>query len=309
MSLFLKKYGVLLLLLGILIFAWYNPLYTRSLSELEKASEKSIENLAILESLYLVSEASSSVRLPFISGIFEGASKSINSALEYLLLGVIILLAQLIILKITHSKVVLVLLMVLWVIALFKKRKTLAYQFLIFGLFLNPGLSIFASGISYIDHKLQISGPESLHSQLTLIHSDFMKKEQKREEELKQRKEQQMKQDSLKGKDHLTLIQRIEDKVEERAPQIGLHFEEDFRLTKKAIQFAAKKIRQLVVNYLTSVLILYLLLPLLYFVLAIVTVKSLFTTSQMEYLKNKMIYAENEIANRDKIVERMSNKD
>jgi hypothetical protein len=116
-----------------------------------------------------------------------------------------------------------------------------------------------------------------LHDQLQDIHHDYQQKEVKRQQELESRKKSQLQQDKTKGKDHLGLGQKIRDGVSGTISNAGLHVEEDFRLTKKAISVAAKKSMELVLNAFMTILFMYFLLPVGYLWIGFRLFKSMFS--------------------------------
>lgn len=261
---FMAKSSFYFITLGVLVFAWFNPLYQDARKTLNEGTGKALESLAILEDLHLIAEASASVKIPVISGTFVGASKSLESATKYLTLATIASLVNEFLLRISHLKAFILLLLGVWLLSLFKKYRLYGGKLLLIGLLINPGLSLFTSTIHWIDQEIKITQKESLHAELTLIHKDFTKKEEARQKKVQARKQRQLDRDKKRGRDKLTLGQRIGDGIRDGVSAVGLHLEEDFDITSKTIHFATKKIKTLIVNYFTATFMLSFFLPIAY---------------------------------------------
>lgn len=261
----------------IILFAWVNPLFQQVHIILESDATKSLESLALLESLYLMATAGASIKLPIISGIFQGASETMKDAIQYLSIANVAIALNLLILKITHAKVVLVGLSIIWLLSFRKNWSMVLVKILIIGLFLNPGLSLCTVSINYIDKEMKNDAQDKLRNQLQDIHKDYQQKEEKRKQEIESRKKAHFQEDKANGKDHLGPGQKIKDGVLGTISDAGLHVEEDFRLTKKAISVAAKKSLELVLNAFTTVLLMYFLLPVGYLWVGFRLFKSMFS--------------------------------
>jgi len=249
------------LLGAVLLFMWFNPFSRKAFTVLESDAINCSESLATLEGLYLFSEAGASVKLPIVSGSFQGASNTLQKAIQYLYIADVVVVFDLFILKVTHAKVIAFLMSVLWVLSFWEKRRKLFTRALIICFCLNPELSIYTVFVDYIDQEVQLSNQDKLNQELSWIHHDYEMKEKKREEEFQARKEAQLKEDEQKGKRHLSVVQKVEDGIDHVVTKGGIHLVEDFRLTKKTMEFAAKKSLELVLNAFSSILFMYLLLP------------------------------------------------
>ncbi|MFA0963678.1 hypothetical protein AB9P05_17870 [Roseivirga sp. BDSF3-8] len=260
----------------LLLFAWFNPLVDGTLATLGQDAANALESLALLESLYLLAESGASVKLPLVSGTFEGAAETLQQAIQYLSVANIAIAVNLLLAKLAHAKGLLVLLVLAWVASFWKRHQTLFYKVLMIGFLLNPGLDIYTYFINSLDAEVQLDAQDRLHQEITLVHNDYVQKEEMRKKELQARKEKQLAKDKEKGKDHLTLVQKVEDTVTGVAESGVVHLAEDYRLTKKAIKFAASKALELVLNAFTSILFMYILLPLGYLYVAYKFIEYLF---------------------------------
>lgn len=274
-----EYWAVRIFLLLTLAFAWYNPFYDNSLMVLEESSKKALESLGLLEALFLSAKAVGSIHFPLVAGAFNGAAESIEKSSFYLSLGNVLLLFQLILLKVTHAKVIIIALGVVWCLSISKQLEVLMFKILLLGVFVNPGLSIFTASVYWLEQQAQIKSVNTLHQDLQLVHQDYMKKEAERKEKLATRKAKQLAKDKQRGKDHLTFFQKAGDAIDKKVSNTTLHLSEDFKLTEKSIQFAAKKAAIVAINFLTSALFLYLFLPLAYGVLAYLLIGALFKLS------------------------------
>ena len=246
---------------ALLVFAWFNPFYDHAAITLEESTERSLKSLAILEDLHLITKASSSVHIPIVSGRFEGAAESIRSATKYLSIATIAGMVNEMLLKISHLKIFIFAMLGIWLFTIIHRWRTMAFKVLWLGLLINPGLSVFTHGIHWIDQEIRITDKDSLHDALQKIHEDFSKKEEARKKKLTARRNAQLARDKKRGKDKLTFFQKVGDDVGKDVGNAALHLEEDFAITGKAIHFATKKIKTMIINYFTSMLLLSFLLP------------------------------------------------
>ncbi len=254
----------LLIPLLLIVLTWTNPLYKQANKYLETSTTKSAESLAILEDLYLITKASASVKIPIVSGRFEGASRSLHTANKFIALATMAGLANVLLLKLSHLHVFHFALAGILLACLIPKLRLRWIKVLWLLLIINPGLSLFTVGIHWADQKLEITEKDSLHAELQKIHQDFTKKEEARKKKVQARKTRQLDRDKKRGKDHHTLLQKVGDGIGNDVGNAVLHVEEDFAITGKAIHFASKRIKVMVVNYFTSILLLSFLLPITY---------------------------------------------
>lgn len=265
---------ILLIPFLLVVFAWFNPLYHDVLAIFEEDSKKSLDSVLLLESLSLMAKAASSIKIPLISGIFQGAAETIEKVSGYLAISSITILVNTMLLKITHSKFIVVSMGIVLILAYFDKWRAIAVKVLLVAFLLNPGLSIYTKAVHFIDQQVQFSDKDQFHSQLRLIHDDYKQKEEQQKKEQQARKQKQLQKDEASGKHKLTLFQKLGDDVRNTASHVG-HIAEDFRLTKEAIKFAAKKLMVLVLNYFTTVIFMYIVLPIGYLFLGYLLIKNL----------------------------------
>lgn len=273
-----------LILLCVLIFAWFNPFYDGVLKALEASTLKATESLVLLEELYLMTKAAASVKIPIISGTFGGASDSLSKINEYLGLATIALMLNVLLVKMTHFKVVLIGLGVVWAYSFYGKRRALAHKILLIGLFANPGMSLYTQVTVALTKHIHLDTKTSLHAQLQLIHQDYQRKEQARQKKMTARKAAQLAKNKKKGRDHLTIIQKAEDAVVDKVGKAGEHIAEDFALTKKSIRLAVKNLRPLIIEYLTYTFFVNILLPLSHLAFSYFMLLRIFDTNKQRVL-------------------------
>ncbi len=291
LSAILKRLLPFAIPLVLLAFAWQNPYYKAAGKTLEEGSKRSLESLAVLEDLHLITKATASVHIPIVSGRFEGASQSLENAMKYLSIASITSVVNLMLLKISHLRVFLYGMLGLFGLALFKKYSTMARKLLWLCLLVNPGLSVFTHAMHWVDEEVQITQKDSLHAELQMIHKDFTKKEKVRKKKVAARKKKQLARDKKRGRDKLTVFQRVGDDIGNGVSNVGMHLEEDFEITGKTIHFAIKKVKTMVINYFTSVLILSFLLPVGYLFLCYQFIKAAFpsqATAATQFLSTNM---------------------
>ena len=253
------------LLFGLLIlFAFVNPFYKEALAIYEKDLEAASKSLVLVEGLYVLAKSSTSVKLPGISGVFDAAANNLSTVSNYLSVTLVAISINLMLLKLTHFKGILLLIGILWIATFFSKKRKVLLHIMILILLINPGISLYATAMEAIDQRIHFSDRSDFHEKLALIHHDYLQKEQQKEDALQKRKAAQLKKNKAKGKDGLSRVQKAGDAIEKKADLLGGHIAEDFRLTKEAIHFAAKRLLELSVQFLSAIIFNYILIPLGY---------------------------------------------
>ncbi|MGB3182866.1 MAG: hypothetical protein WBB45_15855 [Cyclobacteriaceae bacterium] len=256
------------LCIPLLLLAWFNPLKDTTLQILEDEAAKALESLAVLEGIYIMAESAASSRIPLVSGTFEGAATTLQEAISYLSMANVAIAANLLLTKMVHTKVIVISFVLLWLGTFWKKHQAMFLKVLIIGFLLNPGLDIYAHTLNTLNREAKFDSQETLHSQLQLMHKDYAQKEDMRQKEVQDRKEKQLQKNAAQGKDHLTFGQKVEDAVVNTATSGVQELEEDYRLTRTSVKFIAKQSLELVLNAFTSILFMYVLLPIGYLWLA-----------------------------------------
>lgn len=270
------------LCIPLLLFAWFNPITDSALSVLEDDAAKGMESLAIMESIYLMAKSGASVNIPLVSGTFDGSAETMQTAISYLSISNVAIVTNLLLMKLAHAKIIVLALALVWVASWWGKHERFLLKILMVGFLVNPGLDLYTLAIAQLDKEVKFDQQDTLHDQIQLVHNDFEKKEAMRKKELEARKEKQLEKNKAKGKDHLTFGQKIEDAVAGVSSSAALHVAEDYRLTKQAVKFAAQKSLELVLNAFTSVIFMYILLPLGYLWMAYHLISYLFATRIFE---------------------------
>ncbi len=161
-----------------------------------------------------------------------------------------------------------ILIALMWIISLRKPLGAMAWKLLFLSACINPGVGLFTFAGQQVTHKLITTSHDSFHTQLQQIHHDYLQKEKARQQKIALRNKRELEKDKQKGKNHLTLAQQAGNHLSDFSSDVGLHLAEDFKLSTKAIRFAAGKLIAPLIGYLASIIFIYFLLPTAYLLTA-----------------------------------------
>ncbi|WP_162555679.1 hypothetical protein [Reichenbachiella versicolor] len=248
-------------LLVMVALAWFNPFYANTIESLDRSVEKATESLVLLEDLYLLSKSASSSKIPLISGTFDGASEALSEISHYLTIATVGLLANDLLVRITHYKLVVLVMLVLWVFTFYGRYKEQAHRLLVMFLFFNPGMSIYTMVLVEFTEKINLNEKTSLNAQVQCIYDDYAKKEELRKKKVAERRQAQLNKDKTKGKNHLSLLQKTEDAAINKIGGAEESISKDFTMTVKSIKLAVKNLKPLVLEHFTITLFVNVLIP------------------------------------------------
>lgn len=251
-------------ILPILVFSWISPLHQQARKETSAYVEIATDCLELLGGLSLAAEAMSSSRIPFISGVFSAANRTLDENKHYLSYAAAAILLNDLLVKLLNHHLVMLVIGLIWILSWIQLNSKFWWRMLLLAIFINPGFSIFITSVHAMDKAIGITSKDALHQALTNIHHDYQEKEKARLKKVEARKKKQLTRDREKGRDHLTGLQKLADGSEAVVSEAGLHLAEDFKLTVKSIQLAAKKLPSMIISFFVGMLLICHFFPAMY---------------------------------------------
>lgn len=260
---FKTKIGIALVS-GLLIgLSFIHTFSTEALSFLLSTSEDMLISLGILTDLKLVADASHSV--PVLGSASTSAVSTLDKAFNYISLANAMVVAQIILLNLSKS-ILFKLIGVICIAGLFiKKTSAHAYKALVMTLLICPGLAIYINVLKYVSVEAQLNLGTSLKNELKQTQEKYHSKKDTLNKTIELKKAQQLKEAKAKGKKHIGLLKRIEDDIDNTVSKTAVTLEQGVSESVDVIHFLSKKIDEMLINLIVTVLIVFLVLPLLYF--------------------------------------------
>lgn len=208
----------------------------------------------------------SSSKIPLIKGYAQVSLTDLNKISSYLTVSQVLLKLQLLILKLANFKLLKILPLLLCVGLFLNRFKLIALKLIIVCLFLSPGLSLFTHVIHDITEA--INNKElgvDLHQKIETTKEVFFKKEEQLKIHQKNIQNQQLLNAEAAGKKRISAFKRVEDKVVNVVEKTALKIKEDTQLIEEVILINTEKLLLHLIQFLSSLLLLVVILPLLYF--------------------------------------------
>ncbi len=208
----------------------------------------------------------SSSKIPLIKGYAQVSLTDLNKISSYLTVSQVLLKLQLLILKLANFKLLKILPLLLCVGLFLNRFKLIALKLIIVCLFLSPGLSLFTHVIHDIteainNKKLGVD----LHQKIETTKEAFFKKEEQLKIHQKNIQNQQLLNAEAAGKKRISAFKRLQDKVVNVVEKTALKIKEDTQLIEEVILINTEKLLLHLIQFLSSLLLLVVILPLLYF--------------------------------------------
>ena len=236
---------------------------TDALNFLVTTSEDMLASLGILTDLKLVADASHSV--PLVGKVSTSAITTLDKAFNYISLANAMVVAQIILLNLSKS-VLFKAIGLLCIGGLFIKRTSaMAYKVLVMTLLICPGIAIYINILKYVSTEAQLNLGTSLKKELKATHEKYNSKKDELQKKIDLKHAQELQEAKAKGKDHVGLLKRIEDGIENTVSKTAVTVEEGVSEGSDVVHFLGKKIDEMLINLIVTILIVFLVLPLLYF--------------------------------------------
>lgn len=262
----ITKIFIIIIVSGLTLLSFSNYFHNDAFSTINSANSKIAKSSKFVFELKKGISFFNSSKIPVIQGYAQVSLTDLNKISNYLTASRILLKLQLLILKITNIKLIKILPLLLCIGLFFKYLKLTALKLICLSLFLTPGLSVFTYVIHNVTETInnQKIGVE-LYQKLESTKNTFDAKqlELKKDEKLIQKK--QLEKAKEKGKQKISVFKRIEDKVVTGLKETVLKIEEDTQLIKEVLLINTEKLFLHLIQLISTLLLLVVILPLLYF--------------------------------------------
>ena len=269
---------VLLLVIALFLIFWQKP-HQLAESYLMSVSEETLSSLLLISELKIAAASGASTKVPLIAGSFQGVSELLDQGVEYLGWANALIGIQLVLLALSQSIVLKVLIILAIIVLFFEKMKKVGLQLLVLFLLVNPVLTVYVIGIKYIAKEVNIDLGTGLNADLKKVQTNYLAKKKTQEAKMADHKASQLAKAKEKGKDKISIVNKVEDAVIGTAQKFGDEVDMVFTDTLDVLKGAINKLLQACLNLLTHILVLFLVLPLLYFYAARLIIQSLFSTN------------------------------
>jgi len=274
----LKNNFFIVLFLSIaLIFVFWQKPHQYAESYLISVSEETLSSLLLLSELKIAAASGASTKVPLVAGSFQGVSELLDQGVQYLGWANALIGIQLVLLALSQSLVLKVLILLSTVVLFLERLKKVAMRLLLIFLLVNPFLTVYVIVIKYIAEEVKIDLGTGLNADLKDVQANYLAKKKEQEAKMAERKSAQLTKAKEKGKDKISLVNRVEDAVIGTTQKVGDEVNLVFTDTLDVLKGAINKLLQACLNLFTHVLVVFLVHPLLYFYAARAAIQAIFS--------------------------------
>ncbi|MDN3204815.1 hypothetical protein [Algoriphagus sediminis] len=268
---FLKNYGFKILAGLLILGSVTNVFLNYALSFENKAAEEiTLATTALYELETVVLPLAESI--PIIKSWGTGIERDFDSLLSYLNTADVIILIQMILLKISHWWVFKAILIICFAGLFIPSYQKLARKILIIGLLISPGIAMYTHSLAHVSQELSIDLGSDLKDHLTATKDSIQTKKDSQKAKL----------DSLiakqkeKNNGKLNIIDKVEDDFIKGKDEVTDELEKIGKDVIDVLRFAGQHGLELAVALIGNIIVIFLVLPLLFWYLIGVVVKRQF---------------------------------
>ncbi len=275
---FITRHVPITILTLLLVFvSWNGQIYNLALAFLSTSTQTILSSLGIITELKAAAASLGSSHIPLLGGAAGNLTTDLNKAFDYVSFAGLLVVIQTIILKLFSASVWFKFLPLVFLAGSFVTRfRSFCVKMVLVLLLINPGLSLFVYGTSVLSAKMHFDLGGTLHEHLLQTRTDFQQKEQARKQAEDDRNQQQLEQAEAKGKDHISLLRKVEDAVSDAGAAAALEVEKAAGISFDVLKASGAKLTSIVLNLLAVIIIIFLVLPFAYVYLLTLFVKRLF---------------------------------
>ncbi|MBD99516.1 MAG: hypothetical protein CMO34_06705, partial [Verrucomicrobia bacterium] len=240
---------VLLLVIALFLIFWQKP-HQLAESYLMSVSEETLSSLLLISELKIAAASGASTKVPLIAGSFQGVSELLDQGVEYLGWANALIGIQLVLLALSQSIVLKVLIILAIIVLFFEKMKKVGLQLLVLFLLVNPVLTVYVIGIKYIAKEVNIDLGTGLNADLKKVQTNYLAKKKTQEAKMADHKASQLAKAKEKGKDKISIVNKVEDAVIGTAQKFGDEVDMVFTDTLDVLKGAINKLLQACLNLL-----------------------------------------------------------
>lgn len=269
---YLTKENISFFVFGILIvISFFNPFYNSSVAFEDKASKEITESILILEEIETLTIPLAE-NVPFLKSWAHTYENDFDKLLSYLNFSDLLMLLQLGILKLSEWWLFKAVLIIAFIGLFVKESKLISKNVLIVALMITPGLGIYTQFMSGITNQMEIDLGTELKSHLQATKDSISSKKQVNKSALDSLEAVQK--EKHKGK--LSVFNKVEDEVISLSDKISDEINKLGKDLLDILRFAGNHGLELAVSLLGNIIIIFGILPVLFWYLISLALKRLF---------------------------------
>ncbi len=273
------------LILALLAFS--NVLVTPAIDFLSSVNSDMMLGLGLAIELKSIATGIDNSNIPLVGGLATELEDIFTRAVDYLTFANIVIGIQTILVNIGKSLVFKLLPLIFLGCIFIEKYKQLALRLLIVALLINPGLSLYVNGIHYVSDAMELDLGSALQIHLSSIKNRYEEKREKVKTKQEARKEKQLEKAKKRGHKDISVLKKVEDAVVNKVEDVGVDVEEGFSEAFEILKEGKKQLIILIINMVSNLVVLFLILPLLYFYLMGFILKKFFHFSSLSTIETK----------------------
>lgn len=266
------------------LVSFSNVLLNLALDFLSNISDKMLLSLGIAIELKSLAASIADYKIPLIQSSSNEISEVFDKTIQYLTLSNILIAVQITLTAMGKTLFFKLVPLVFLAGMFFNKYRKMSSRLLIIALMVNPGLSIYVNGINLVSKSLQLNLGISLHNDLNAIKTKYDAKMVDLKQSEADRRDKQLAKAKGKGKDDIGMLTKIEDGILDKSSEIVVRSEEGVKMLLRVLKDGKKQILQMTINLVSNLLVLFVLLPLLYFYIVSFVLKKYFHFSMLKEL-------------------------
>ena len=246
----------------LIILAISNLISDFSLSFLKETSGLALKNLGIVAGLKVISAT-----LPLLKGF----SDIIGKILDFLLIVNGLILLQIALIKISKVIVLKILMVCLFGLTFIKKARLIALRVLVVLLFINPGLSLYILTVKSVSKAAKLDSGEEITRRLESIGSLSGEELEDMSREGSDDRERVV--DTRQGMD---IFSKFGEYIKDKTTDTGSFISKQLDMAKSYLSQLLENLFKATINYFITVLVLFLVLPVVYFYILYLLMKRIF---------------------------------
>jgi len=258
-----NNYIILQVVIALLIILAISDLISDfSLSFLKETSSLALKNLGIVAGLKVISAT-----LPLLKGF----SDIIGKILDFLLIVNGLILLQIALIKISKVIVLKILMGLLFGLTFIKKARLIALRVLVVLLFVNPGLSLYILTVKSISNAAKLDSGQEITKQLESIGNLSGKGLEGMS------KEGGVDQGRVVGtKQEIDIFSKIGEYIKDKTMDTSKFISKQLEIAKSYLSQVLENLFKATINYFINVLVLFFILPVVYFYILYLLIKRIF---------------------------------
>lgn len=273
---FLKKGYLPYLISGILILlSFFNPFYKSAISFEDKASKEISESIILLEEIETLSIPLAE-NIPFLKSWAHSYQNDFDKLLSYLNFADLLMLLQLGILKLSEWWVFKLILVLSFLGLFIHYTKGICKNLLIIGLLITPGLGIYTQFLSGLSNQMELDLGSDLKSSLMATKDTISQKKELHKTTLETLEAHQ----KSKNRGKLNLFDKVEDEAIHLGDSIADDVDQVGNDLLDVLRFAGHHGLELAVSLMSNILIVFGILPVLFWYLMSLALQRLFQINQ-----------------------------